>query len=89
MAVYCIVVYDVDVSRVDRVHKFLRQYLFWIQNSVFEGELTAQEFREVVRGLKSIIDESKDSVVIYVLRDASLIKRSIIGQDKNRFSRII
>ena len=41
---YIIIVYDVGEKRVAKVCQFLRQYLNWIQNSVFEGELTKAEF---------------------------------------------
>ena len=51
---YVIIVYDINVDRVNKVKSFLRQYLFWIQNSVFEGELLN---REVLGIEKSPIDE--------------------------------
>ncbi len=86
---YCLVVYDVDIKRVDRVHKFLRQYLFWVQNSVFEGELTLKELREITERLKSIIDESHDSVVIYTFKHESVLTKMILGQNKNKFSNIL
>ena len=34
---YIILVYDIQVERVAKVCKYLRQHLNWIQNSVFEG----------------------------------------------------
>ena len=37
---YIILVYDVDQSRVSKVCNYLRQHLNWVQNSVFEGEIT-------------------------------------------------
>ncbi|MDK2781745.1 MAG: CRISPR-associated protein Cas2 [Archaeoglobi archaeon] len=37
---YVIIAYDVNVQRVNRVKKFLRMYLNWVQNSVFEGTRT-------------------------------------------------
>ena len=37
---YVIIVYDIDVKRVAKVCKYLRQHLNWVQNSVFEGGLT-------------------------------------------------
>lgn len=37
---YTIVVYDVGEKRVAKVCKYLRTVLQWMQNSVFEGELT-------------------------------------------------
>ena len=37
---YVIVVYDIGEKRVAKMLKLCRQYLNWIQNSVFEGEIT-------------------------------------------------
>ena len=37
---YVILIYDVNVKRVGKMLKLCRQYLCWIQNSVFEGEIS-------------------------------------------------
>ena len=37
---YIILVYDIGEKRVGKMLKLCRQYLSWIQNSVFEGEIT-------------------------------------------------
>ena len=37
---FIILVYDIDVKRVGKVLKKCREYLNWVQNSVFEGEIT-------------------------------------------------
>ena len=47
---YVIIVYDIKVERVNKVKSFLRQYLFWIQNSVFEGESSESEFKIIYDG---------------------------------------
>ena len=49
---YVILVYDINVDRVDKVRKFLRQSLIWVQNSVFEGELTRHSLSESGLGSK-------------------------------------
>ena len=61
---------------------FLRQYLFWIQNSVFEGEVSESEFKLIYDGLMKIIDETVDSVIIYKLRMAELLNREVLGIEK-------
>lgn len=43
---FVILVYDVDQKRVAKVLKKCREYLFWVQNSVFEGELTEMKLRQ-------------------------------------------
>ncbi|BAD84634.1 hypothetical protein, conserved, DUF196 family [Thermococcus kodakarensis KOD1] len=84
---YIIVVYDVSVERVNRVKKFLRQHLHWVQNSVFEGEVTLAEFERIKAGIGELIDGDEDSVVIYKLR--SMPKREVMGVEKNPIEDII
>ena len=86
---YVIVAYDVNVERVNRVKKFLRRYLNWVQNSLFEGELSEADLEEVKIGLSRIIDEETDMIVIYKLRSEKAMKREIIGTDKSGIDEII
>ncbi len=86
---YTILVYDVDVSRVPKVCKFLRRYLHWVQNSVFEGELRESQLEEVRWGLKQLIDPERDSIYIYRVRDAKWIDKEIMGQERSPTDAII
>jgi CRISPR-associated protein Cas2 len=86
---YVIVVYDVNVSRVNRVCQFLRMYLNWVQNSVFEGELTESELMKVEVGLKEIIDEKEDSIAIYILPNEKVVRKRFIGVRKAEPSFVI
>jgi CRISPR-associated protein Cas2 len=80
---YIILVYDVEVKRVGKVCKYLRQHLTWVQNSVFEGELTKAQLARVISGLMGIIDEDKDSVLVYKMRALKWMNKEVIGVDKN------
>ncbi len=84
-----ILVYDIDESRVNKVNKYLKRYLHWIQNSVFEGELTDAQYSIMIDGLKDIIDEDVDSVIIYRLASLKHIKRINFGVEKNTTDMII
>ena len=84
---YIVVVYDVSVERVNKVKKFLRQHLHWVQNSVFEGEVTRAEFERIKADLRELMDEDEDSIVIYRLR--SMPQREIMGVEKNPLEDII
>ena len=84
---YIVIVYDVNVRRVNHVKKFLRQHLHWVQNSVFEGEVTRAEYERIKAGLKDLIDEDEDSVVIYRLRSKPF--REILGTEKNPLEDVI
>ena len=80
---YIILVYDIEEQRVAKVCKYLRQHLTWVQNSVFEGELTRAQLARVKSGLLNIIHEDKDAVIIYTMRDEKWIDRETMGIDKN------
>jgi len=84
---YVVVVYDVHVDKVQRVNKFLKRYLFWVQNSVFEGEVSESQLRSIIRWLEENVGED-ESVVIYVLRSSKYVKRIHLGA-RDEPSRII
>ena len=86
---YVIIVYDINVERVNKVKSFLRQHLFWIQNSVFEGEVSESEFKIIHDGLIEIIDEEVDSIIIYKLRMAELLNREVLGVEKSPIEEIL
>lgn len=86
---YVIIVYDINVERVNKVKSFLRQHLFWIQNSVFEGEVSESEFKIIHDGLIEIIDEEVDSIIIYKLRMAELLNREVLGVEKSPIDEIL
>ncbi len=86
---YVIVVYDVAVERLDKVRGLLRQYLNWVQNSAFEGELTAGRLEELTVALRDIIEESVDSVIFYTLSNPSWLKKRVVGREKSEVSPIV
>jgi CRISPR-associated protein Cas2 len=86
---YVIIAYDVNVDRVNKVKKFLRRYLTWIQNSVFEGELSPSDFEEVKIGIRDIIDTNEDMVVIYRLPTNKNLDKEVIGMDKSSMGEIL
>lgn len=86
---YVIIVYDINVDKVNKVKSFLRQYLYWIQNSVFEGEVSDSEFEIIYNGLMKIIDEDVDSIIIYKLRMAELLNREVLGIEKSPIDEIL
>ncbi len=79
---YVIIVYDIKVERVNKVKGFLRKHLYWIQNSVFEGEVTKSELEEIKTGLLDIIEKDSDSVIIYRFRTADVFDRKVLGIEK-------
>jgi len=86
---YVLIVYDVAVERVGKVHKTLKRFLHWRQNSVFEGELTDAQIETVKNELGKIIDIGADSVLIYIARDEKWLKREYLGKDKTSTSNLM
>ena len=80
---YTIIVYDAAPKRGTKLLKFLRQHLIWIQNSVFEGEVTEAQFEIIKKGIKDIINTEKDSVIYYVYDSMNYTKRGVLGVERN------
>ena len=83
------IVYDVNVDRVNKVRKFLKTHLNWVQNSVLEGNVTKAELRGIKSKLKGIIDTSEDSVLVYRVSTEKYMQREVIGQSKGAIDTII
>jgi len=79
---YVILVYDVKVTRVAKVLKVARKYLTWVQNSVFEGELTWAQYQRLKEELQDVVDTSEDSVLFYRLRSTKWMEREQLGTPK-------
>lgn len=86
---YAIFVYDIKVERVNKVKGYLRTHLNWIQNSVFEGDVTQSELEEIKQGLKGIINKNEDSVIIFTFRSQKAFKRQVLGVEKAPISGIL
>lgn len=77
---YAIIVYDVEVKRLNKIREFLRRFLFHVQNSVFEGGIKESDIYYIEKMLKKIINEEKDSVIIYVLPSNTILRKIEIGK---------
>lgn len=86
---YVIIVYDVEVKRVNNVRKILRQYLNWVQNSVFEGELTEGKLEELRIKLYQEIDNKRDSILVYKLSNPKWLTKDVWGVEKNLLEEVI
>lgn len=83
---YVILVYDIGVKRVGKMLKLCRQYLNWIQNSVFEGELTPSQLRELKMKANDIMDVDEDSIIIFTSRNEEWLEKDVIGKEKNELT---
>lgn len=80
---YVIFVYDIGEKRVGKMLKLCRQYLNWIQNSVFEGEISEVKLKELIAKARGIMDQETDSIIAFKSRDKRWLEKQIIGQEKN------
>jgi CRISPR-associated protein Cas2 len=86
---YVLIVYDVEVKRVTKVHKFLKRHLHWVQNSVFEGELTDAQIETVKAGLKRLLDDDADSALLYTARDRRWLTRESVGRERGEIGNML
>lgn len=80
---YVILVYDIGEKRVGRMLKLCRKYLHWIQNSVFEGEMTEAQLQELLMHAGKIMDEKEDSLILFKSRDERWLDKQVIGQERS------
>lgn len=86
---YVILVYDVDTKRVGKMLKLCRRYLNWIQNSVFEGELTEVKLKELIFEAKEIMKIETDSLIIFSSRQEKWLEKQVIGKEKNEIDNML
>ena len=79
---YVILIYDVAEKRVSKMLKLFRQYLCWIQNSVFEGELSEVKLRELQHKIRSLIEKKEDSVIIFSNKMSYHMSKDILGRER-------
>jgi CRISPR-associated endoribonuclease Cas2 len=79
---YVILVYDICEKRVGKMLKLCRKYLNWIQNSVFEGEITEVKLKELKVKALQIMDEDTDSLIIFTGRSERWLEKEIVGKER-------
>lgn len=78
---YIILVYDFGEKRVSKMLKLCRKYLNWIQNSVFEGEISEVRLKELLSVAKEFMKNDEDSVIIFKGLAQSSLKKIIVGKE--------
>ncbi|MDR6561579.1 MULTISPECIES: CRISPR-associated endonuclease Cas2 [unclassified Arcicella] len=86
---YVILVYDIGERRVGKMLKHCRKYLNWIQNSVFEGEITEVKLKELVIGAKKIMNEEFDSLILFKSRDQKWLDKQIVGKELSKIDNFL
>jgi CRISPR-associated protein Cas2 len=86
---YVILVYDVGRKRVGKILKLCRKYLNWIQNSVFEGEITSVKLDELKLRALDIMEIENDSLIIFQTRQEKWLEKEIVGKERSMTDNII
>lgn len=79
---FVILVYDIGERRVQKVLRTARKYLYWVQNSVFEGEISEANFVKLKSELSRKINKEEDSILFYIFRTTRYSDRELIGIKK-------
>lgn len=62
---FVIMAYDVGEKRNAKVRKLAEKYLFPVQESVFQGDLSSKKLRKFQQEIKGVIDVETDKVLFY------------------------
>ncbi len=81
---YVIAVYDIGEKRVVKMLKLCRQYLNWIQNSVFEGEITEVQLKTLEAKAKIIMKSETDSLIFFKSRSNKWLEKQVVGKEKSK-----
>ena len=86
---YIILVYDIGEKRVGKMLKLCRKYLNWIQNSVFEGEITEVKLEELKIQAKAIMEEETDSLIFFKSRNENWLDKEVVGQERSKLDNFL
>jgi len=68
--------------------KLCRKYLNWIHNSVFEGELSELQLKELRSKADSIMKED-DSLILFKSNDSKWFEKEIVGAERSSVDNFI
>lgn len=87
---FYVLVYDIaSAKRLPKALKICRKFLYWIQNSVFEGELTKSQYLDLRLQLSHVINKKEDSVIFYAIRNPQVVDKLVLGKEKNEVCNFI
>lgn len=86
---YIILVYDMKQQRVGRMLKLCRRYLHWIQNSVFEGEISEVKLTELLTKARALMDADEDSIILFKSRTQQWLEKQVVGRERSTLDTIL
>lgn len=76
---FVIVVYDINRKRAGRALKICRKYLVHVQKSVFEGNITEGQLKQLKNELFQLIKIEEDAVCIYRFESPKYARKEELG----------
>lgn len=89
LKMYVILVYDVGKKRVGKMLKLCRRYLNWIQNSVFEGEISESKLKALLSEAGEVMKVEDDSLILFKSRQEGWLEKQIVGKERSRLDTIL
>ncbi len=86
---YIILVYDIGEKRVGKMLKLCRRYVDWIQNSVFEGEISEVQLKTLIQQAREIMDEETDSLIIFISRQEKWLEKQVVGSERSTLDKFL
>lgn len=86
---YVILVYDIGEKRVGKMLKLCRRYLNWIQNSVFEGEISEAKLEELKIKSKAIMKIETDSLILFKSRNENWLNKEVVGHERAKLDNFL
>jgi CRISPR-associated protein Cas2 len=86
---YYVAVYDVSVDRVGAMLKIFRRYLTWVQNSVFEGELTDAQLARLKSEAEALMEPDEDSIIFWGVQNRTIVERETLGRERGTTGRML
>jgi CRISPR-associated protein Cas2 len=86
---YVVIIYDVKIDRIDAVRHILKKYLTWVQNSAFEGEITAGKLEELRILVSQVIEKEQDSVIVYTVNNPTWLEKAVWGREKGTTDNVL
>jgi CRISPR-associated protein Cas2 len=87
---YVILVYDFGEKRVGKMLKLCRKYLNWIQNSVFEGEISEVKLKELTIKAKTIMNERRKTASSYFSNHTGYyMNKQVVGKERMKLDNFL
>ncbi|WP_124101122.1 CRISPR-associated endonuclease Cas2 [Ruminococcus sp. Marseille-P6503] len=88
---YVILVYDIAMDEkgkkiLPKVYKICKQYLFHIQNSVFEGEISEPGLAAMKNKLNQYLRKESDSLIVFRSRNEKWLKKEFWAKEDDSTS---